>query len=124
MSIIKQIIKYPVCNKIIATESKNCDFYEKLNHQIDKVEENSYTYIDFHPNTVGNKVEFPQDKPEIFITQLFDNSVFPWFYENLLPTVWKMGLRGFGGIERESQEVLEFFGEDLQVVMDLLMELE
>ena len=30
-----------------------------------------------------------------------------------------MGLRGLGGIERESQEVLEFFGEDLQVVMDL-----
>lgn len=30
-----------------------------------------------------------------------------------------MGLRGFGGIEREAQEVLEFFGEDLQVVMDL-----
>jgi len=117
MSIIQEIIKCPVCNKIITTESKyNC--CEQINQKTEKVE-NFYTYIDFHPNVVENKVEFPQNKPKRFITQLFDNSVFPWFYENLLPTVWKLGLRGFGGIERESQEVLEFFGEDLQIVMDL-----
>ena len=117
MSIIQEIIKCPVCNKIVTTESKyNC--CEQINQKTEKLE-NFYTYIDFHPNVVENKVEFPQNKPKRFITQLFDNSVFPWFYENLLPTVWKLGLRGFGGIERESQEVLEFFGKDLQIIMDL-----
>ncbi|MDY6897086.1 MAG: class I SAM-dependent methyltransferase [Cyanobacteriota bacterium] len=113
MSLIETIIKCPVCNnKITGTELKGCSCCEQLNHKIDKPEEGSYTFIDCHPN-------LSQDKPEGLITQLFNNSVFPWFYENILPTIWKMGLRGFGGIERESQEVLEFFGQDLQVVMDL-----
>ena len=118
MSLIKTIIKCPTCNQIIAAESKNYNFCEQFKYRIEKSED-YYTFIDFHPNLVENRVEFSQDKPERFITQLFDNSVLPWFYENLLPTVWKMGLRGLGGIERESQEVLEFFGEGLQVVMDL-----
>lgn len=104
MSIIKEIIK--------------CNFCKQINQKIEKAED-FYTYVDFHPNLIENKVTFLQDKSERFITQLFDNSVFPWFYENLLSTFWKMGLRGFGGIERESQQVLEFFGKDLEVVMDL-----
>ncbi|MEL6460346.1 MAG: class I SAM-dependent methyltransferase [Cyanobacteria bacterium J06621_15] len=116
MSVIQKIIKCSVCNKIIATELGNCNFDKQLNQ---KIEENFYTYIDFHPNSVDNQVTLSQEKPERFITKLFNNSVLPWFYENLLPTVWKIGLRGFGGIERESQEVLEFFGKDLEVVMDL-----
>lgn len=119
MSLIKRIIKCPVCNRKIVTESESCNFCEQLNQGTERIEENSYTYIDFHPDFIENKFESQPDKPERFVTQLFDNSVFPWFYENLLPTVWKIGLRGFGGIEREAQEVLEFFGEDLQVVMDL-----
>ena len=120
MSIIKQIIKCPVCNRIIAKDSKTCNVCEQFNpEKINESEYNSYTLIDFCPDTIENKVTFAKTKQKKFTTQLFANSVFPWFYEKLLPPFWAMGLRGLGGIERESLAVIEFFGQDLQIVMDL-----
>ena len=120
MSIIQQIIKCPVCNRMIATDSKTCNVCEKFNpKKIDKSEYDSYTLIDFRPDVVENNVTLEKKKQKKITTQLFANSVFPWFYEKLLPPFWAMGLRGLGGIERESLEVIEFFGQDLQIVMDL-----
>ena len=117
MSRIQQIIKCPVCNRMIATDSPSCDACEKIS--LKKIENDLATFIDFRPDFREKNLKIEARQQRSFTTQLFASSFFPWFYEKILPTFWAMGLRGLGGIEREYQEVIEFFGQDLETVMDL-----
>jgi SAM-dependent methyltransferase len=52
-------------------------------------------------------------------TELFRNSMIPFFYERILPPIWAMGLRNSGGIEQEETQVKEFFGSELNLVADI-----
>ncbi|MEN9567773.1 MAG: hypothetical protein RLZZ69_2969, partial [Cyanobacteriota bacterium] len=120
MFIIQQIIKCPVCNQIIGTDSLSCAVCQSLSPQkITKNPNRLATFIDFHPDRQESNLKLEHQKQQDFITQLFDNSSLPWFYEKILPLFWAMGLRGWGGIEKEALEVSEFFGQDPEIVMDL-----
>jgi 2-polyprenyl-3-methyl-5-hydroxy-6-metoxy-1,4-benzoquinol methylase len=120
MFIIQQIIKCPVCNQIIGTDALSCAACQSLSPQkITKNLNRLATFIDFHPERQESNLKLEHQKQQDFITQLFDNSFLPWFYEKILPLFWAMGLRGWGGIEKEALEVSKFFGQDPEIVMDL-----
>ena len=120
MSILQRIIKCPVCNRVIGIESPQCNVCKDLSLQkIDKKSNRSVTFIDFHPVRQQQNSNLKPQKQKDFIEQLFDNSFMPWFYETVLPTFWAMGLRGWGGIEKEAIEVSKFFGHEPKTVMDL-----
>lgn len=120
MSVIQQIIKCPVCDRAIATDSLPCDICQGIvSLEIAKNSNQLATFIDFHPNRQSQNLQPESEKQKDFITQLFDNSFLPWFYEKILPAFWIIGLRGWGGIEKEALEVSKFFGQDPKIVMDL-----
>ena len=120
MSKILQIIKCPACDRRIETDSVSCPVCENLSPQkIAKILNSLGSFIDFSPNYKVENSIIEEKKQETFTTQLFANSLFPWFYEEILPAFWAIGLRGWGGIEKEAAEVLEFFGRELETVMDL-----
>ena len=110
MSIIQQIIKCPVCDRMLGTDALPCAACHNLSPQITNLSNLCQTIVDFHPD---------HQEQHDFITQLFDNSFLPWFYEKILPVLWAVGLRGWGGIEKEALEVIAFFGRDPEIVMDL-----
>ncbi len=120
MSVIQEIITCPVCKRSIGIDSRECnlcaDFYTK---EIKKIGNYSEHLLDLRPKNRENNAYFQENKEKTFATQLFANSVFPWFYEKILPIFWAMGLRGIGGIEKEFKETIEFFGRDPNTVMDL-----
>ena len=120
MSKILQIIKCPACNKRIETNSVSCPVCKNLSSQkITKISNGSEGFIDFFSNYAVENSIVKDKKQETFTTQLFANSLFPWFYEEILPAFWTIGLRGWGGIEKEAAEVLRFFGREQEIVMDL-----
>ena len=121
MSKILQIIKCPVCNRKIGTESVSCSCTVCKNLSPQKIAEISNSlasFINFHPAHQDENSKLEPKKQESFTTQLFANSFFPWIYEEVLPVFWAMGLRG-AGIEKEALEVIKFFGRDSEIVMDL-----
>ena len=117
MSILQQIIKCPVCDRAIATDSLPCNVCQSISLQ--EIAKNPNRLIDFHPDRKEKGLKLESDKQQDFITQLFGNSYLPWFYEKILPVFWAMGLRGWGGIEQEAIEVSKFFGNEPKTVMDL-----
>ena len=119
MSIIKRIIKCPVCDSAIADSSK-CNVCQTLSvREITKNSKRSATYIDFNPDCSDRSLKLESEQQKDLITQLFGNSYMPWFYEKILPAFWAIGLRGWGGIEKEALQVRDFFGNKPKIVMDL-----
>ncbi|MDJ0590335.1 MAG: class I SAM-dependent methyltransferase [Pleurocapsa sp. MO_226.B13] len=104
----------------MATDLLTCITCQSLSPQkIANISNGWETFIDFRPDLQNKSLKLESEKQKTFTTQLFGNSFFPWFYEKILPAFWAMGLRGWGGIEKEALEVSEFFGRDPETVMDL-----
>lgn len=120
MSIIQRIIKCPVCDRVLLTDSFTCNICQTFSLQeITKNSKRLATYIDFHPDCRDKGSKLESEKQRDLITQLFGNSYMPWFYDKILPAFWTIGLRGWGGIEKEALKVSDFFGSEPKTVMDL-----
>lgn len=120
MSKIQEIIMCPVCHRKMGTDSPPCAACENFSRQaIEKMSKGAENFLALRPNYQSNNLKPEYKTQKTFTTQLFANSLFPWFYEKILPVFWAIGLRGWGGIEREYEEVIKFLGQDPKIVMDL-----
>ena len=120
MSKIQEIIICPVCHRKLGTDSSLCLTCKNFSPQeIEKMSKDRKIFLDLCPNYQKNNFKAEYKTQKTFTTQLFANSLFPWFYEKILPGFWAIGLRGWGGIEKEYQEVIKFFGQEPKIVMDL-----
>lgn len=108
MSLLSTVLTCPICHQALDTQSKNCEFCKDF--ELHKLEKNN-NFIDLTPKINIDK------KP--LRTEIFRSFWLSFFYEKVLPSIWAMGLRDFGGIEREIEEVLEYFGANLNIVVDL-----
>lgn len=108
MSRLSEIIICPLCNKTLNTVSHDCDRCGNFSEQQLQLQ-NSSIDLTFKTN-IDNK-HLP--------TEIFRGFWIPFFYEKILPPIWALGLRGDGGIDRETEEVLEFFGSSLDIIVDL-----
>ena len=108
MCLLSEIITCPVCKQSLNTLGKNCNYCNNFNLEQLRT---TNTYLDLTPTTNIDK------KP--LSTEIFRSFWLSFFYEKILPPIWALGLRNDGGIEREIKEVLEYFGSNLQVVVDL-----
>ncbi len=120
MSKIQEIMMCPVCHQKLGTDSDSCAACKNFSRQeIEKMSKSAEKFLELRPNYQSNNFQPEYKTQKTFTTQLFANSLFPWFYEKILPVFWARGLRGWGGIEREYEEVIKFFGQDPKIVMDL-----
>jgi len=109
MSFLSEIIICPVCNRALNTVAENCEFCGSFDRkQLEQVN----SWIDLTPPISIQK------KP--LRTEIFRSFWISFFYEKILPPIWALGLRNYGGgIDQEIKEVLNYFGSNLKIVLDL-----
>ena len=119
MSAIKEFMMCPVCERAIGELSQKCNICDNFYPQeIEKISD-KYTWIDLTPSAIKKNTDAEIQTQKNLAKNLFANSLFAWFYDMFLPPIWALGLRGIGGIEREFKEVLNFFGSNQKIILDL-----
>jgi len=96
MSLLLETLACPVCNLPLNRNDKNCEFcfhFERAGLEI------ANNIIDLIPKRNTNK------KP--LRTEIFRSFWISFFYEKILPPIWALGLRDFGGIDREIESVIQ-----------------
>ena len=114
MTTLPEILACPLCHIALVNAPQPCeqcqDCYRRELTKIDQ----EYTFLDLTPEASCQSVV---KKP--LRTNIFQNPLISFFYERILPPIWAVGLRNWGGIEREVREVKDFFSSEPDIVLDL-----
>lgn len=120
MSSFLEIFACPVCRLSLSEVPPECDrchnsFRNAFREEVNHYRQENYPII--HLTQARLQPEKVEVKP--LRTEIFRSPIIPFLYERILPPIWAMGLRNFGGINLEVEAVKEFFGCSLKRVADV-----